>query len=80
MHFLDLLGIRKSLPSQTLLLVVQKSLETGEVLIVDASSIVAMTGAIDLQLKHSNPMRRVVFGVSQNTTIFPFAPFVIIIM
>ncbi|CAA6658549.1 unnamed protein product [Spirodela intermedia] len=42
--------------------VVQKTLEAGEVLVVDAASIVAMTSAIDLQLKNTNPLRRVVFG------------------
>ncbi|KAL6005241.1 hypothetical protein ACLOJK_005803 [Asimina triloba] len=42
--------------------VVQKNLEVGEVLVVDASCIVAMTSAIDLQVKLAGPMRRVVFG------------------
>uniref|UniRef100_A0A1D1Z6W2 Uncharacterized protein M6_Spy0233 n=1 Tax=Anthurium amnicola TaxID=1678845 RepID=A0A1D1Z6W2_9ARAE len=42
--------------------VVQKTLDVGEVLVVDAASIVAMTSAIDFQAKHSNPMRRTVFG------------------
>ncbi|RWW55619.1 hypothetical protein BHE74_00037736, partial [Ensete ventricosum] len=46
------------------LLVVQKILAPGEVLIVDAVCIVAMTCTINFQLKHSHPMRRVVFGVS----------------
>lgn len=42
--------------------VVQKILAPGEVLIVDAVCIVAMTCTINFQLKHSHPMRRVVFG------------------
>ncbi|XP_078430913.1 uncharacterized protein LOC144702757 [Wolffia australiana] len=41
---------------------VQKTLESGEVLVVDASSIVAMTSAISLHIKHAGPVRRVVFG------------------
>ncbi|RRT71732.1 hypothetical protein B296_00008902 [Ensete ventricosum] len=45
------------------LLVVQKILAPGEVLIVDAVCIVAMTCTINFQLKHSHPMRRVVFGL-----------------
>lgn len=46
------------------MLVAQKILASGEVLVVDAACIVAMTNTINFQLKHSNPMRRVVFGVS----------------
>ncbi|XP_058093889.1 uncharacterized protein LOC131239949 isoform X3 [Magnolia sinica] len=42
--------------------VVQKNLDVGEVLVVDASCIVAMTGTVDFQVKYSGPMRRVVFG------------------
>ncbi|URE32702.1 hypothetical protein MUK42_16910 [Musa troglodytarum] len=42
--------------------VVQKILAPGEVLIVDAVCIIAMTCTINFQLKHSHPMRRVVFG------------------
>ncbi|XP_010932761.1 uncharacterized protein [Elaeis guineensis] len=42
--------------------VAQKILASGEVLVVDAACIVAMTNTINFQLKHSNPMRRVVFG------------------
>uniref|UniRef100_A0A166E2H9 Uncharacterized protein n=1 Tax=Daucus carota subsp. sativus TaxID=79200 RepID=A0A166E2H9_DAUCS len=42
--------------------VVQKSLEVGEVLSVDVSSIVALSGTVDVQVKFNGPMRRVVFG------------------
>ncbi|XP_043693658.1 uncharacterized protein LOC122644119 [Telopea speciosissima] len=42
--------------------VVQKNLDVGEVLIVDASCIVAMTASINFQVKYSGPIRRVVFG------------------
>ncbi|XP_058090999.1 uncharacterized protein LOC131237312 isoform X2 [Magnolia sinica] len=42
--------------------VVQKNLDVGEVLVVDASCIVALTGTIDFQVKYSGPMRWVVFG------------------
>ncbi|OVA05438.1 Mitochondrial biogenesis protein AIM24 [Macleaya cordata] len=42
--------------------VVQKNLDVGEVLVVDASCIVAMTATINFQVKYSGPMRRVVFG------------------
>ncbi|KAK1376363.1 Altered inheritance of mitochondria protein 24, mitochondrial [Heracleum sosnowskyi] len=42
--------------------VVQKSLEVGEVLSVDVSSIIALSGTVDVQIKFNGPMRRVVFG------------------
>ncbi|XP_010277077.1 PREDICTED: uncharacterized protein LOC104611627 isoform X1 [Nelumbo nucifera] len=42
--------------------VVQKNLDVGEVLVVDASCIVAMSATINFQVKFSGPMRRVVFG------------------
>ncbi|KAJ3673285.1 hypothetical protein LUZ60_006659 [Juncus effusus] len=42
--------------------VVQKILGVGEVVVVDASSIVAMTSTISFQLKNSNPMRRAFFA------------------
>jgi len=44
--------------------VVQKILDVGEVVVVDVACIVAMTSTIDFQLKHSNPVRRAMFGVS----------------
>nr|XP_018678539.1 PREDICTED: uncharacterized protein LOC103978819 isoform X5 [Musa acuminata subsp. malaccensis] len=40
---------------------VQKILAPGEVFIVDAACIIAMTSSINFQLKYSSPMRRVVF-------------------
>ncbi|URD72321.1 hypothetical protein MUK42_25535 [Musa troglodytarum] len=42
--------------------VVQKILAPGEVFIVDAACVIAMTSSINFQLKYSNPTRRVVFG------------------
>ncbi|XP_074358143.1 uncharacterized protein LOC141697582 isoform X2 [Apium graveolens] len=42
---------------------VEKSLEVGEVLVVDVSSIIALSGTVDVQIKFNSPMRRVVFGV-----------------
>ncbi|KAJ4764601.1 Tryptophan RNA-binding attenuator protein-like protein [Rhynchospora pubera] len=45
--------------------VVQKILEVGETLIVDAPSIVAATSTISFQLKNSSPMRRA-FGGDNN--------------
>lgn len=49
--------------SVCLFLVVQKSLEVGEVLSVDVSSIIALSGTVNVQVKYNGPMRRVVFGV-----------------
>ncbi|RRT45075.1 hypothetical protein BHE74_00053520 [Ensete ventricosum] len=51
----------------SLLLVVQKILAPGEVFIVDAACVIAMTSSINFQLKYSNPTKRVVFGVSSCT-------------
>ena len=48
------------------LLVVQKNLEVGELLVVDVSCIVALTTAVNVQVKYNGPMRRAVFGVSFN--------------
>ncbi|PIA44930.1 hypothetical protein AQUCO_01700481v1 [Aquilegia coerulea] len=48
--------------------VVQKNLDVGEVLVVDASCIVAMTATINLQVKYSGPMRRAVFGGDNHVT------------
>ncbi|KAJ8493099.1 hypothetical protein OPV22_014820 [Ensete ventricosum] len=42
--------------------VVQKILAPGEVFIVDAACVIAMTSSINFQLKYSNPTKRVVFG------------------
>lgn len=51
-------------------LVVQKNLEVGEVLAVDVSSIVAVSGSVNVQIKYNGPMRRVIFGVSIICIIF----------
>ncbi|KAF9622624.1 hypothetical protein IFM89_032523 [Coptis chinensis] len=48
--------------------VVQKNLDVGEVLVVDAACIVAMTATINFQVKYNGPMRRVVFGVDNLVT------------
>ncbi|XP_030947193.1 uncharacterized protein LOC115971416 [Quercus lobata] len=42
--------------------VVQKNLEVGELLVVDVSCIVALTTAVNVQVKYNGPMRRAVFG------------------
>ncbi|KAJ6826853.1 uncharacterized protein M6B38_369445 [Iris pallida] len=42
--------------------VVQKILDDGEVLVVDAACIVAMTSTIDSRMKYTSPVRKVVFG------------------
>ncbi|KAF5191563.1 Tryptophan rna-binding attenuator protein-like, partial [Thalictrum thalictroides] len=47
---------------------VQKNLDVGEVLVVDASCIMAMTVTINLQVKYSGPMRRAVFGGDNHVT------------
>lgn len=44
--------------------VVQKNLEVGEILAVDASCIVAVTSTVNVEVKYNGPMRRGVFGVS----------------
>ncbi|XP_072974219.1 uncharacterized protein [Typha angustifolia] len=59
--------------------VVQKILEDGEVLVVDAASIVAMTSAIGFQLKNSNQMRRAVFGGDNQLTAILTGPGVVFI-
>ncbi|KAK9083823.1 hypothetical protein Scep_030294 [Stephania cephalantha] len=46
--------------------VVQKNLDVGEVLVVDASCIVAMTSTINFQAKNTGPLRRVVLGQGDN--------------
>ncbi|KAH9330671.1 hypothetical protein KI387_002779, partial [Taxus chinensis] len=42
--------------------VVQKNLAPGEVLLVDAACIIAMTSTIDFHVKYATPVRRPVFG------------------
>lgn len=48
----------------SILLVIQKNLEVGEVLSVDVSCIVALNTTVNVQIKYNGPMRRAVFGVS----------------
>ncbi|XP_015948440.1 uncharacterized protein LOC107473393 [Arachis duranensis] len=42
--------------------VVQKNLESGEVLAVDVSCIVAVTSTVNVQIKYNGPPRRTMFG------------------
>ncbi|XP_043698012.1 uncharacterized protein LOC122648828, partial [Telopea speciosissima] len=60
-------------------LVVQKNLDVGEVLVVDASCIVAMTASINFQVKYSGPMRRVVFGSENLVTAVLTGPGLVIV-
>ncbi|XP_008797349.2 uncharacterized protein LOC103712572 [Phoenix dactylifera] len=59
--------------------VAQKILASGEVLVVDAVCIVAMTNTINFQLKPSHPMRRVVFGGDNQLTAILTGPGVVFI-
>ncbi|XP_042518681.1 uncharacterized protein LOC122092432 isoform X1 [Macadamia integrifolia] len=59
--------------------VVQKNLDVGEVLVVDASCIVALTAAINFQVKYSGPMRRVVFGSENLVTAVLTGPGLVIV-
>ncbi|GAA0169916.1 hypothetical protein LIER_24295 [Lithospermum erythrorhizon] len=46
----------------SMLCVVQKNLEVGEVLSVDVSSIIAVPVSVSVQMKYNGPARRVVFA------------------
>ncbi|WOG90360.1 hypothetical protein DCAR_0209604 [Daucus carota subsp. sativus] len=59
--------------------VVQKSLEVGEVLSVDVSSIIALSGTVNVQVKYTGPMRRVVFGVENGVTAVLTGPGIVFI-
>ncbi|KAH9611028.1 hypothetical protein KSS87_011579 [Heliosperma pusillum] len=59
--------------------VVQKILEVGEVLAVDASCIVAMTTTINAQVKYNGPMRRAVFGADNLVTAILTGPGIVFI-
>ncbi|XP_068650572.1 uncharacterized protein [Aristolochia californica] len=59
--------------------VVQKNLEVGEVLVVDAACIVAMTSTLDFQIKYSGQMRRVVFGGENLVTAVITGPGIVFI-
>lgn len=54
----------------SLLLVVQKNLEVGEVIAVDVACVVALSATVNVQVKYNGPMRRVVFGVSSFDLLF----------
>lgn len=59
--------------------VVQKNLEVGEVLSVDASCIVALTNTVNVQVKYNAPMRRAVFGGDNVVTAILTGPGIVFI-
>lgn len=59
--------------------VVQKILEAGEVVVVDAACVVAMTSAISSQIKYSHPVRRAVFGGDNQLTVSLTGPGIVFI-
>ncbi|KAI3468975.1 hypothetical protein Pfo_025638 [Paulownia fortunei] len=59
--------------------VVQKNLEVGEVLVVDVSSIVAVSASVNVQIKYNGPMRRVVFGGDNLVTAVITGPGIVFI-
>ncbi|KAL2903075.1 Altered inheritance of mitochondria protein 24 mitochondrial [Bienertia sinuspersici] len=59
--------------------VVQKNLEVGEVLSVDASCLVALTTTINVEIKYNGPMRRGVFGVDNLVTAVLTGPGIVFI-
>lgn len=59
--------------------VVQKNLEVGEVLAVDASCIVAVTTTVNVEVKHNGPMRRGVFGADNLVTAVLTGPGIVFI-
>ncbi|KAL0925880.1 hypothetical protein M5K25_004254 [Dendrobium thyrsiflorum] len=59
--------------------VVQKVLEAGEVVVVDAACLVAMTTTINSQVKYSHPVRRAVFGGDYQVTVSLTGPGIVFI-
>ncbi|KAL8142747.1 hypothetical protein V2J09_015779 [Rumex salicifolius] len=59
--------------------VVQKNLEVGEVLAVDASCIVALTSTLNVQVKYNGPLRRAVFGADNLITAVLTGPGIVFI-
>ncbi|KAK9698812.1 hypothetical protein RND81_08G132700 [Saponaria officinalis] len=59
--------------------VVQKNLEVGEVLAVDASCIIALTTTVNVQVKYNVPMRRAVFGADNLVTAILTGPGIVFI-
>ncbi|XP_057521016.1 uncharacterized protein LOC130801237 [Amaranthus tricolor] len=59
--------------------VVQKNLEVGEVLAVDAACIVAVTNSINVDIKYNGPMRRGVFGADNLVTAVLTGPGIVFI-
>ncbi|KAL8104313.1 hypothetical protein AgCh_028508 [Apium graveolens] len=54
--------LRQKLSGQGLAFIVRGG--SGEVLVVDVSSIIALSGTVDVHIKFNGRMRRVVFGIS----------------
>ncbi|KAK9716342.1 hypothetical protein RND81_06G227000 [Saponaria officinalis] len=59
--------------------VVQKNLEVGEVLAVDASCVIALTTTVNVQVKYNGPMRRPVFGAENLVTAILTGPGIVFI-
>ncbi|XP_021757814.1 uncharacterized protein LOC110722821 [Chenopodium quinoa] len=59
--------------------VVQKNLEVGEVLAVDASCIAAVTTTVNVEVKYNGPMRRGVFGADNLVTAVLTGPGIVFI-
>ncbi|XP_052201465.1 uncharacterized protein LOC127807555 [Diospyros lotus] len=59
--------------------VVQKNLEVGEALVVDVSCIVALSPAVNVQVKYNSPMRRAVFGGDNLATAVLTGPGIVFI-
>ncbi|GAB2274186.1 hypothetical protein Dimus_008954 [Dionaea muscipula] len=59
--------------------VVQKNLEVGEVVAVDASCIIALTATVNVQVKYNAPIRRAVFGGDNLVTAVLTGPGIVFI-
>lgn len=58
---------------------IQKNLEVGEVLAVDVSCIVAVSSTVNIQVKYTGPIRRVVFGGDNLVTAILTGPGIVFI-
>ncbi|GMH28910.1 hypothetical protein Nepgr_030753 [Nepenthes gracilis] len=59
--------------------VVQKNLDVGEVVAVDASCIIALTSTVNVQVKYNAPVRRAVFGGENLVTAVLTGPGIVFI-
>nr|XP_029153903.1 uncharacterized protein LOC112801085 isoform X2 [Arachis hypogaea] len=59
--------------------VLQKNLESGEVLAVDVSCIVAVTSTVNVQIKYNGPPRRTMFGGDNAVTALLTGPGIVFI-